>query len=292
MTFLALLTKELRLRLRRERTIWTIVIYISLMGLLGWFFISRYGNVNNGFGGPGLSQTGRYLYYLLSIVQLFLILFITPAFTATAVNSEKERQTFDLLLCSRLSSFSLVSGKLVAGLVNALLLIAASVPLFSLVFFFGGVSPQQLLLGLLVYVVTTFMIGTFGLLCSTFIPRPAVSTAVTYLGGVLWVVLPLLIAFILSVTGGLQGSTAQNIQYFYAWNPLFALISTYPDGVGVNFHIGSHTVAIWVTYSILSLIATILFFLLSMLTVKPTSTYRPPSRPNRSASKTKGQVTA
>jgi len=38
MTFLALLTKELRLRLRRERTICVIIIDILLMGLLGGIY--------------------------------------------------------------------------------------------------------------------------------------------------------------------------------------------------------------------------------------------------------------
>ena len=289
MTFLALLTKELRLRLRRERTIWTIVIYISLMSLLGWFFISRYSNAYNIANGSGLSEVGQTLYYLLSLVQLFLILFITPAFTATAVNSEKERQTFDLLLCSRLSSFSLISGKLVAGLVNSLLLIAASIPLFSLVFFFGGISPQQLLLALLIYVVTTIMVGTFGLLCSSFIPRPAVSTAVTYLGGVLWLVLPLLIIFILSITGGFQG---QSQNYLYGWNPAFALISTFPQGGIAAYHIGSLTIEVWVTYSILCLVSALLFFGLSMLTVRPAVRYRPAYVPDKASSTTEGQVTA
>ena len=286
MTFLALLTKELRLRLRRERTIWIIVIYISLMALLGWFFVSRYSNVYNITNGPGLSEVGRTLYYLLSVVQLFLILFITPAFTATAVNSEKERQTFDLLLCSRLSPFALVSGKLVAGLVNSLLLIAASVPLFSLVFFFGGISPQQLLLGLLIYVVTTIMLGTFGLLCSTFIPRPAVSTAITYLGGLLWLILPILIVFILSVTGGFQG---QNQNYLYGWNPLFALVSTFPEGGIQPYHIGSLTIGAWATYSLLCLVSAILFFGLSLLTVRPTPRYRPSNIPGTTSSTPKGQ---
>ncbi|MBV9021689.1 MAG: ABC transporter permease subunit, partial [Ktedonobacteraceae bacterium] len=122
MTFLALLTKELRLRMRRERTVWVVIVYILLMGLLGGFYISRYANTTNGYANSvTLSQTGSVLYILLSFVQLFLILFITPAFTSTSINGEKERQTFDLLLCSRLSSFALVSGKLVAGLANALL---------------------------------------------------------------------------------------------------------------------------------------------------------------------------
>ena len=267
------------------------------MGLVGWFFISRYGPYsgnNYGYGGLGLSQTGRYLYYLLSIIQLFLILFITPAFTATAINGEKERQTFDLLLCSRLSSFSLVSGKLIAGLVNALLLIAASIPLFSLVFFFGGVAPSQLLLGLLVYLVTTIMIGTFGLLCSTFIARPAASTAITYLGGVIWIVAPLLIIFILSITGGFQGSNGQNALYFVAWNPVYALVSTYPDNTGTTYHIVGHMIGAWVIYTPLCLIAAVLFFFLSLLAVKPTGTYRPlvGKKSHKRASTTKGQVQA
>src|SRR5947209_3245929 len=177
MTFVALLTKELRLRLRRERTIWVIIIYLLVMGLLGFLFISQSGSYNS----YTLSSLGRQLYTLLASVQLFLIMFITPAFTSTTINGEKERQTFDLLLCSRLSSLSLVSGKLVAGIANALLLIAASVPLFSLVFFFGGISPSQVASALLIFVVTAIMIGTFGLFCSTIVNRPAVSTAVAYM---------------------------------------------------------------------------------------------------------------
>ena len=74
------------------------------------------------------SRAGLYLYYLLSMIHLLLILFITAASTASTINGEKERQTFDLLLCSQLSSLSLVAGKLLAGLANTLLLTAASLP--------------------------------------------------------------------------------------------------------------------------------------------------------------------
>src|SRR5690242_7654073 len=128
MTFYALLTKELRLRFRRERTVWVIVGYLLAMSLLGWITLSSYNNSGAYSGGGDLSSVGRNLYYMLSVVQLFLVIFVTPSFTATAINGEKERQTFDMLLCSRLSAFSLVIGKLAAGLVNAVLLIVASLP--------------------------------------------------------------------------------------------------------------------------------------------------------------------
>src|SRR5258708_11233424 len=177
MTFAALLTKELSSPLRRERFVWVIIADLLVLGLLGIGFLQRENALGGGYQGFLLSQIGAQLYALLSFVQLFLIVFIAPAFTSTAINGEKERQTFDLLLCSKLSSFSLLAGKLVAGLTSALLLIAASIPLFSLVFFFGGLAPGQVLSALVVFVMTAIVAGTFSLFCSTLLRPPTVSTA-------------------------------------------------------------------------------------------------------------------
>ncbi len=291
MTFLALLTKELRLRMRRERTIWVIIVYVLLMGLLGWFFINS-SNSNasiNGNGSDVIQSVGIQLYNLLSLVQLSLILFITPAFTSTTVNGEKERQTFDLLLCSKLSAFSLVSGKLVAGLVNAFLLIAASLPLFSLVFFFGGISPAQFLSAQLVFITTAILVGTFGLLCSTLFRRPAVSTAITYMVGLLWMVAPLIIFYIISISGtqaysSLSVSVAPSGKVFtplpppaftltdiFIWNPVAALISTYPStGGGIPRYMFSNpAIQPWLVYTILNIIVAIVFFLFSMRIARP-----------------------
>jgi ABC-type transport system involved in multi-copper enzyme maturation permease subunit len=245
MTFLSLLTKELRLRMRRERTIWIIVTYILLMGLLGWLSINSYSPGSGAsYNNSALSNVGLTLYYLLSQLQLFLIIFITPAFTATAVNGEKERQTFDLLLCSRLSAFSLLSGKLLAGLTNALLLIAASAPLFSLVFFFGGVGPIQIVKALIVFILTTMLSGTFGLFCSTIFKRPAVSTAVSYMACLIWIGLPVVTKILMLssptahpawfVYGNVATrpilTTSYQLPFWLAINPITALINTYPNG--------------------------------------------------------------
>ncbi len=289
MTFLALLVKELRLRMRRERTIWLIVLYILLMGLIGWFFIGRFSNFN-GSGNMTLNDIGTDLYMLLSIVQLILIIFITPAFTATAVNGEKERQTFDLLLCSRISAFSLIGGKLVAGLANALLLIAASIPLFSLVFFFGGITPFQISSALLVFISTTLIIGTFSLFCSTLISRPAVSTSVAYMASVLWIFMPLVIFItlyassnwyqIFSSAGFFQSPLLLNQPSpLLLWNPLLALVNTYPFGSAMTRYTlhGLH-LSPWTAYVILNLIASALFFLLSVYMIKLATPLRLPGK--------------
>ncbi len=266
MTFAALLTKELRLRLRRERTIWVLITYLLVMTLLGFLFISR----TNIYNSNSVSTLGLGLYTLLVFVQLFLIMFITPAFTATSINGEKERQTFDLLLCSRLSAFELVAGKLVAGLANALLLIAASIPLFSLVFFFGGVGPAQVFQATLVFVVTAIVVGTFGLFCSTLLKRPPVSIAIAYMFCVIWVITPWLLSFLLQLSAPFNGSVQGS--YIFLGNPILAMISTFTFGVGPpigTVSLFGTSLAPWITYAIINLLLTIVLLLLSTWLVKP-----------------------
>ena len=266
MTFAALLTKELRLRLRRERTIWVLITYLLVMTLLGFLFISR----TSAYNSNSMSTLGLGLYTLLVFVQLFLIMFITPAFTATSINGEKERQTFDLLLCSRLSAFELVAGKLVAGLANALLLIAASIPLFSLVFFFGGVGPAQVFQATLVFVVTAIVVGTFGLFCSTLLKRPPVSIAIAYMFCVIWVITPWLLSFLLQLSAPFNGSVQGS--YIFLGNPILAMISTFTFGVGPpigTVSLFGTSLAPWITYAIINLLLTIVLLLLSTWLVKP-----------------------
>jgi ABC-2 type transport system permease protein len=272
MTFTALLTKELRLRLRRERSVWLIIIYLLVMGLLGFGFLQRENAFSGGYQGYLLSQIGAQLYALLSFVQLFLIVFIAPAFTATAINGEKERQTFDLLLCSKLSAFSLLAGKLIAGLANALLLIAASIPLFSLVFFFGGVAPSQVLSTLVVFVMIALVAGTFGLFCSTLLHRPTVSTAAAYIFCALWMFSYPIVTF-LTLGNSLSSNSRWSIwiQWLNAWNPISALNSTVSGGQGgvVSFSLFRLHLAPWVAFTLVSLVVAIILFILSIVFVKP-----------------------
>jgi ABC-type transport system involved in multi-copper enzyme maturation permease subunit len=333
MTFLSLLTKELRLRMRRERTIWIIVTYILLMGMLGWLSINSYSASSGAsYNSSALSNVGLTLYYLLSQLQLFLIIFITPAFTSTTVNGEKERQTFDLLLCSRLSAFSLLSGKLLAGLTNALLLIAASAPLFSLVFFFGGVGPAQIVKALIVFILTTVLAGTLGLFCSTIFKRPAVSTAISYMVCLIWIGLPIVTKIMLLSSpasrqwyfyGGVATQTLTNYQLplWLAINPITALINTYPNG-GMNYagfynpllsltaaffpgsiynpnmNLGMFAFVLlgiklsaWKAYVILSILGTIIFFLISVWLVKPHAYSRLQSLIKKEKAKVKPETT-
>jgi ABC-type transport system involved in multi-copper enzyme maturation permease subunit len=308
MTFMAVLVKEMRLRMRRERTILILVLYVLLLGLLTLPTLSA--SSGSAYRITQWSYTGSRLYHLLTTVQILLILFITPAFSATAINSEKERQTYEMLICSRISSFSLVTGKLFAGLSNSLLLIAASIPLFSLIFFLGGVAPLTVLQDLLTFVITALLVATLGFLCSTLFPRPAISTVITYSLVLLWLATPAMFQYFAPTTSygiysrGVSGQVpylqseavlylsntrlgigqAPTLPLISAWNPLIALHDTFfwpfvsptifysIDGIlqaPPNYGFAGLTLTPQVAYAVLSSVAIIIFFVLSLYFVKP-----------------------
>jgi ABC-type transport system involved in multi-copper enzyme maturation permease subunit len=271
-TFSALLMKELRSRLRRERSIWLIIAYLSVLALLGFVYLQRANAFSGGSRVFLLSQTGAQLYALLSYVQLAWIVFIAPAFTSTSINGEKERQTFDLLLCSRLSAFTLLAGKLIAGLANVLLLIAASIPIFSLVFYFGGVAPSQVLSMLVIYLMTAVVAGTFGLFCSTLLRRPDVSTAIAYGFCILWMFAYWVVYYL--ITGNSSSGNPRGIawvQFLNAWNPISALKSVVSGGQSAvgTFTLFRLHLTPWVAFTLVSLVVSIVLFLLSSAFVKP-----------------------
>lgn len=271
MTFTALLVKELRTHLRRERAIWTVVAYLTILGLLGFVFLLRANAFSGGYRVYLLSQVGAQLFALLAFLQLLWVVFTAPAFTSTAVNGEKERQTYDLLICSRLNAFSLLSAKLIAGLANVLLLIAASLPLFSLVFFFGGVAPSQVLSLLVVYAMTALVAGTFGLCCSTLLKQPAVSTSVVYTFCVVWMFAYWIVYYILGGTSAANLSRIGWVQWLNAWNPIAAMNSVVNAGQSsaVTFTLGRLHLAHWLAFTLISLVVTVTLFLLSSVFAKP-----------------------
>ena len=195
MAFLTLLTKEMRIRLRSEYLFWIIITYLFSLGLLSWLWLSNDSNYITP-GRNGLGTIGLHLYSLLVQIQFFLLIVITPIFTVHAINGEKECQTFELLLCSHLSTLSLLSGKLLAGLTSTCILIIASIPLFSLIFFFEGVTPFQIAKASLIYLLTMLFISTLSLCCSTLFQRRAISTLVTYFILFVWFFFPSIFQYI------------------------------------------------------------------------------------------------
>jgi ABC-2 type transport system permease protein len=178
-----IVAKEYRSRMRTWRSPAAMTVYILLLGGLGWAIFSSEASSAQSALNPGQAASfGQSLFLWLIIFQMVLLAFITPALTAGAISSEREHQTIDLLFVTRLPPFSILWGKLLASMSFALLLLLLSVPIFSLVFLFGGIELDQLLSAFLVTAVAALTLGIVGLACSTAFHRTLPATVAAYGG--------------------------------------------------------------------------------------------------------------
>ena len=176
-----ILAKEYRSRMRTWRSPLAMTVYILLIGGLGWaIFAAMASSARNSYNGGQAANYGQGLFVYLLIFQMVLLTFITPALTAGAISSERERQTIDLLFVTRIPPFSILWGKLLASMSFVLLLLLLSVPIFSLVFLFGGIELDQVLAAFLTTAVTALTLGIIGLACSTAFRSTLPATVAAY----------------------------------------------------------------------------------------------------------------
>jgi hypothetical protein len=89
-------------------------------------------------------------------------------------------QTIDLLFVTPIRPFSIIWGKLLASMSFVLLLLLLSVPIFSLVFLFGGIELDQMLYAFLVVAVTALTFGLIGIAFSSLFRRTLAATVAAY----------------------------------------------------------------------------------------------------------------
>jgi ABC-2 type transport system permease protein len=175
-----IVAKEYRSRMRTWRSPLALMIYILLLGGLGWaVFAAMVSSTSSSLYGP-TPNYGQTLFEYLVIFQMLLLAFITPALTASAISSEREHQTIDLLFVTLIPPFSIIWGKLLASISFILLLLLLSVPIFSLVFLFGGIELDQVVYAFVVMGVTALTLGTLGIAFSTWLRRTLPATVAAY----------------------------------------------------------------------------------------------------------------
>ena len=177
---LAIVLKEFKSRMRGWRTPVVLTLYVGILAAIAYTQADSIANRSVYGGNNSPAAQGLEIFSTLAGFQLALLIFLSPALSAGAVAGERERQTFDLLLCTGLSAPSIVLGKYLASLAFILLLLWAALPVFSLAFLFGGVTPLAIALVLLLCFATATSITGLTILVSALFNRVQVATAIAY----------------------------------------------------------------------------------------------------------------
>ena len=133
-----------------------------------------------------LARFGTILFQILARVQLALGLFFSALLAASAVAQEKDRRTLVLLLLTRLSDSELVLGKLLASVLQVLVMLAAALPVFVLSALFGGVSVGQIGWVFAVTLASVLACGSLGSTLALWREKTFQALAMTVLVLVLW----------------------------------------------------------------------------------------------------------
>jgi ABC-2 type transport system permease protein len=173
--------KELRGRMRGPRAFIVLTVYLLLLSLfVTLLYVVYVASTSSVYSGANTQLIGKFVFGAVVGIELLLVCFIAPAFTASAISGERERQTFDLLQTTLLPARALVVGKLVSALSYILLLLVAAFPLQSLAFLLGGVAPEEVLIATGLLIATAFLFGASGIFFSSVMRRTLGSTVLSY----------------------------------------------------------------------------------------------------------------
>jgi len=191
-----ILVREARTRMRGFRPYLILTIFLLLL-IASAFGIYQYMVLQARTGMVVLSShIGQALFRGLAFTEMFFIVLVAPVLTSGAISSERERLTYDMLLATPLRPGQMLTGKLIGALSYLLLLIIASIPVFSTVLIFGGVELRILVWVILLLGSAALFFGTIGLFCSTLFRRTTAATIASYTIVLLLCGVPLLVASI------------------------------------------------------------------------------------------------
>ena len=173
--------KDLQVTARSMRLSWGLFAYEAVLTMTFLLALSIIQEESRSFYSS--SNVYGYLIYLfpaLSIAQVCIVALVVPVMTASAISGEKERQTFDIMLTTCMSPFSIVLGKVMSAVLRILFFVVAGMPIMALAFVVGGLSWSYLFYFVLTIILLSVFSGSIGILCSALCRRSITAVILSY----------------------------------------------------------------------------------------------------------------
>lgn len=174
----SIILNESKIRMRSWKTMFMIVLYVSLLafGVIVMLETSIY-RIYSG----NLSESYIEIFITITVIQVLMISFIVPIIASGTISLEREKQTIDILLSTNLRPISIILGKLTTTISIVLLLIVASLPIFSFILLFGGLNLVSILNVLIFYIIISILFGSIGIFFSCLFKKTMTSIVMTFL---------------------------------------------------------------------------------------------------------------
>ena len=165
------MVKEFRCR-RFGRIHWVLRLVCACMILsLALTFLSV-----TGTHGWGIERIGG----ILVILQVSLIVLLTPSITAGLISNERETGSWQLLQMTPMTGFKIVRGKLASVLYTMLLLVMATLPAYAIMIYMKPDMLPQVLEVMLCLAITALLCMAVSAAISSLVSSTAVATTVSF----------------------------------------------------------------------------------------------------------------
>lgn len=190
----AMAVREMRSLMRGDRAPGTLLVCTGLAVAGGLIFLQ--GQLDGAALLPEeAAQIGRNLFIGIVLLQAVLALLLTPILAAGLLTREYERKAIDDLILTRLTGLEIAWGKLSAAVGYYAVVLLCALPVLSLTFIFGGVSPWEVACSQLLLLATAACMGAVGIHCAARYRQPAMTIIMTVIFVLGWVflVVPLMV---------------------------------------------------------------------------------------------------
>lgn len=170
--------KEMKLRVRSVKFAMTvfffnlILIIIAITGFEIMFNVRWNAYVD--YGGAAR------VYFIMICLEMLMVIFLLPSFTAGSIAGEREKQTLEILLTTTLKPGKIIMGKLMSSISMVILLVISGMPVLSIVFTVGGIGMGDLVQFLFAILVISFFIGSMGMFSSVILKKTVPATVLSF----------------------------------------------------------------------------------------------------------------
>ncbi|QYK47813.1 MAG: ABC transporter permease subunit [Phycisphaeraceae bacterium] len=133
----------------------------ALIIVLLWLILAKAGSGDLDY--RTLAAVGASSFTFIAYLQIALICVIAPVFMAGAIAQEASPRTWEVLLTTPLGPLEIVLGNLLGRLFFILALLFASLPLFALTQYFGGVPGKSIFASYLIAATAALVVGSIAI---------------------------------------------------------------------------------------------------------------------------------
>ncbi len=177
-----------------------------------------------GGAGSAVASVAKDIFEFGSLFQLVLIALVAPVLTASAITSEKDKHTLDLLLLTDAGPFAIVFGKLLARFSQIAFLLFLSLPVIFALLTLGGIDARSIGVAFAVLLASAFLGEALGVFFSTILRKTTMAILAGYAVFGTYVAAPAILQpFGYFATRGGAGTYARETAYASPWFDLLYL---------------------------------------------------------------------